>query len=159
MQDLSESCKSLQQDFAGGLWSGTLRRVLDPDPAIVGPRVRAARAYAKAQRIPFAKAVGTSPSNLDLLEGKRAVGRGTTWGELARVAAAAGLPFEFFTADFDRLHEIRLPGAPIAPAEERRATPPPGELGRRLGVDQPTSASPPQRDSDQGKDAAGGAGR
>lgn len=74
--------------------------------------------------------------------------------QLWKLAEAVGLSPDWFYADLDRLSEIVPAGSPRF--GERRATPPGGELGSRLGVDPPSRPSPRQRDSDQGTGSAQG---
>jgi transcriptional regulator with XRE-family HTH domain len=79
-------------------------------------RVRAARAYADVNQLPFAKATGLGKKRLQELESGS--GEPMTPNELILVAKHSGLPEEFFTIDWEVLT------APIAADElfDRLAT-------------------------------------
>lgn len=64
-------------------------------------------AYANLGREEAAAAMHISPSTLDRVIGKRSgTPRGADWDQLMALADAAGVPFAWFWADFDRLDEI-----------------------------------------------------
>lgn len=132
----------------------------DPDPELVARRVRAARSYAKLSRKRLAAAINVSPSTLDLIEGKRSVQRGASWTELANIAAACGLPADFFTADFERLDRIPQQGVPRLPTpREAGSTPaPPGELGHRARDPAPMPQDRARRATRKAEDSQRGSG-
>lgn len=79
----------------------------DPDYAFLAPRIRAAMAYAGMTRTQAAEAMGTSPGSLDRMTGKKpGEQKPPTWTQVGQLAEAAGLPFEWFLADFDRAGQI-----------------------------------------------------
>jgi transcriptional regulator with XRE-family HTH domain len=111
-------------------------------PADIRHRVRAARAYAKdISKDDLADAIEVSRATIYRIEsGKRPPKR----SELREIAATCGLPYEFFTADFRRLHEIAAEANPVDPASLR---------GRR---DRIAREDPP--DEDQGDEPQHGSG-
>jgi hypothetical protein len=71
------------------------------------PRIRAAMAWANLSRADAAKAMNISPSQLDRMTGKRpTTPYAPTWAQVGALAEAAGLPFEWFVADFDQAGKI-----------------------------------------------------
>lgn len=99
--------------------------------------------YSGLDRKQLATRAHISLSTLDRITGKPQ--RGADLDDLERIAQACGLPFEWFTADLSRLHEIvpsgmpaivRSRGAVAAAAREMEA----GEGDERLGDDEQQSA-------------------
>lgn len=91
----------------------TMRGILED-----GARVRAAQAYAGLTLEALATQTGIGRDTLQNLRGKRTrTARATSLEEAQRIAAACGVPFEFFTADFGRLHEIVPAGMPVLARE------------------------------------------
>jgi len=137
-----------------------LRLVAVLDAEEIAARIRAARAYAKLRREDLAAAISISPSALDFMEGKRDVIRVPDVETQWKIAAACGLPAEWFAADFERLRQITLDGAAV-PARQMpaaRLPPPRGELARRLQdrrrerEDRHESDSGPDTDAPTGSD-------
>lgn len=88
-------------------------------PSEHAARVRAAVAYSGKTRSEFAAAINTSPPTLDRMTSKTRP-RSLKVEEMQRIARAAGVPPEWFTADFGRLPEIGTfpPALADSPAEE-----------------------------------------
>ena len=120
-------------------------------------RVRAARSYAGMTAPELAKALNVSKETLSRMENGR---RPTSAEELRVIAETTGVPLSFLAEGFngtarhqDELEERvaaleRILGvAAVAIRRAGRPIPqPPGELGRRAGVDQPT---PEDHDRDE----------
>lgn len=120
-------------------------------------RVRAARSYAGMTAPELAKALNVSKETLSRMENGR---RPTSAEELRVIAETTGVPLSFLVEGFngtvrhhDELEERvsaleRILGvAAVAIRRAGRPIPsPPGELGRRAGVDQPT---PEDHDRDE----------
>lgn len=88
-----------------------------------GARVRAAQAYAGLTLEALAAETGIGRDTLQNLRGKRTrTARAASLEETQKIAAACGVPFEWFTADFSRLWEIVPEGLPVLarPRDEAR---------------------------------------
>lgn len=85
-------------------------------------RVRAAIAFGRLSRPQAAEAMRVSLARLERITGTRGSEASlATWQELWRLADAAGLPPEWFSADLSRLREIVPPGMPtiVTPGDAR----------------------------------------
>lgn len=70
--------------------------------------------YAGMNRTDAAAAMGTTPGTLDRITGRKGgETKLATWQQLWQLAERAGLPTEWFAADFDRMREIVPPGLPV----------------------------------------------
>lgn len=116
-------------------------------------RVKAARALAGISVKELAQRIGQDglgERTLRSLEGD--AGRAWRPMELQAVAQACGLPYEFFTVDFQQLTLNGRVGQRLDALEaelrqlaaERPAPEPPGELGRRAAGSQPSDERRPQ---------------
>lgn len=91
-----------------------------PDPEEAAARINAAAAYANLDRAKMAQALGMSPATYDRMTGKRSGKRGATWTECARVAEITGLPYAFFSVEFERLPEIAPQDVPLPQDDPRQ---------------------------------------
>lgn len=114
----------------------------------IAKRYRAARVYAGLNQEDLGEKLGIGKQTVLRRE---AGANGARRAELMSLAAIAGLPYEWFTADFRRLPEI----AATRPAGAG-APPPPGVTGHRLGADEPNAPGQSQPESTPGEDSPTG---
>lgn len=138
-----------------------------PDQAETAARLRAAMAYGGLSRDQAADVLNVSKPTLDRMTGRKgAESRQVPWNDLWRIAEAAGLPPEFFSADFDRLDEIVPEGMPVVVRRSRTEALQDTEaalreLGRRRRErheEQPDTA-PDRRDPPGRSQGGGGTGQ